>query len=167
MLKKFVRSTLASLGFQLRRIPPEEREKYDIPDSEMYRPRFSPWLGYGDFGKYYGIAAPRTLVSPESCYVLRTLLLQCLNVRGDIWECGVYKGGTAAMIASLLRNSVSKKKLFLFDTFEGMPETDPIKDWVKKGVFNDTSAEAVIRYRRNRWNLHRPEGVHTRHVQRS
>ncbi len=38
------------------------------------------------------------------------------------------------------------KKLLLFDTFGGMPETDPEKDWHKKGDFQDTSAEAVISY---------------------
>jgi len=60
---------------------------------------FSPWLGQGDFERYYALAAPKTLVSADRCYVLWILLRQALNISGDIWECGVYKGGTAAMMA--------------------------------------------------------------------
>jgi O-methyltransferase len=69
-----------------------------------------------------------------------------MTISGDVWECGVYKGGTAAMIAAILRDLESKKKLFLFDTFEGMPETDKERDWHKAGDFKDTSVESVERY---------------------
>ena len=34
-------------------------------------------------------------------------------------------------------------KLRLFDTFEGMPETDPTRDFHSKGNFSDTSLERV------------------------
>ena len=45
------------------------------------------------------------------------------RIPGDIVECGVWRGGSMMMAAkSLLHfNDVPKKKLFLFDTFEGMP----------------------------------------------
>jgi len=117
-----------------------------IPDSELYRPLFSPWLAQGEFRQLFEIAAPRTLVSPDRCHVLFTLLKQAIHVEGDIWECGVYKGGTAAMMARILRNAGSSKKLYLFDTFEGMPDTDAEKDLHRKGDFSDTSLEAVQRY---------------------
>jgi O-methyltransferase len=146
MLKKFVRSTLVSLGYEIRRLPKRDEEPYNIPDGDLYRPMFSPWFGRGEFARFYKIAAPKNIVCRESCYVLWTLLRQSLNICGDVWECGVYKGGTAAMLAATLRNSMSTKKLFLFDTFEGMPETDPEKDWHKQGDFRDASAEAVTRY---------------------
>lgn len=145
MLKKLVKSTLASFGFQLSRIPPQEGGD-NVPDRDLYRPRFSPWFGQGDFARYYAIAAPRTLVCLKSCFVLWTLIRQSLNVRGDFWECGVYKGGTAAMIAAVLRDAKSDKNLLLFDTFEGMPETDPEKDWHEVGDFRDTSVEVVTSY---------------------
>ena len=118
----------------------------DIPDRELYRPLFSPWLGTGEFRRYYDLAAPRTLVSADRCYVLYTLLRQSISIAGDVWECGVYTGGTAAMIAAVLRDHGSSKRLYLFDTFEGMPETDPTRDLHVKGDFSDTSVEAVARY---------------------
>jgi len=117
-----------------------------IPDKELYRPLFSPWLGTGDFAKYYAVAKPRTLVSVDRCYVLWVLLRQAAQIDGNVWECGVYRGGTAAMMAAILRDSNPSKSLVLFDTFEGMPQTDPAKDYHKQGEFGDTSAEAVKEY---------------------
>jgi O-methyltransferase len=75
--------------------------------------------------------------------LLYTLIRQSVSVPGDVWECGVYKGGTAAMMAAMLDHYAPQKRLYLFDTFEGMPGTDPGKDWHKQGDFSDTSLEAV------------------------
>lgn len=66
-----------------------------------------------------------------------------MHLPGDFWECGVYRGGTAALLNSMLEEKNSPQKLFLFDTFEGMPETSPIEDLHKKGDFSDTSLQAV------------------------
>jgi O-methyltransferase len=43
------------------------------------------------------------------------------NVAGDIVECGTYKGGTAAALASTMGDN--QRHLWLYDSFEGMPET--------------------------------------------
>ena len=117
-----------------------------IPDHELYLPLFSPWLAQGEFQSFYGLAAAKTLISPDRCYILYTLLKQAIHVEGDIWECGIYKGGTAAMMASILKKHGAWKKLFLFDTFEGMPDTNVEKDFHQKGDFSDTSLEAVKEY---------------------
>lgn len=50
-------------------------------------------------------------------------LMQTLHARGvagDVVECGVYKGGSAAVLASELHPNQS---IFLYDSFEGMPPT--------------------------------------------
>ena len=156
-----VRSVLKELGYDLVKSAPAQPAKdepplrnreikyplgswYQIPDSSLYTPFFSPWLGEGEFKHYYAFAAPRSLVSIDRCYVLYTLLMQSLLIPGDVWECGVYKGGTAAMMAALLRDKMPSKKLYLFDTFEGMPATDSAKDVHKKGDFADTSTEGIM-----------------------
>jgi O-methyltransferase len=75
------------------------------------------------------------------------LLRQALRIEGDIAECGVYRGGTAAMIAKTIAEYGSHgKKFFLFDTFSGMPDTDKARDLHKKGDLADTSAEEVERF---------------------
>lgn len=114
------------------------------PDKEFYTPLFSPWLGYGEFQEFYRYAAPSSVVGPERCYVLYALAKQALHLPGEFWECGVYKGGTAAMLAEILVRQ-SGSRLRLFDTFAGMPEPDPTRDTHKAGDFADTSLEAVQR----------------------
>ena len=120
---------------------------WHIQETESYCPLYSPWFAKGQFRQYHGVAAPKSLVSADRCYMLYILLLQSLWIEGDIWECGVYKGGTAAMMAAILRdNKMPSKKLYLFDTFEGMPKTDSALDAHTEGDFCDTSVEAVAAY---------------------
>lgn len=144
-MKKIILSFMNRCGYSITRVvrpqPPTA-----IPDGELYQPLFSPWLGIQPFIKYFEVAAPKTLVSADRCYVLYTLLRQALHLDGDVWECGVYKGGTAAMLAAILKDHNSTKHLYLFDTFEGIPETNPNKDLHKRGDFSDTSLEAISNY---------------------
>lgn len=44
-----------------------------------------------------------------------------LKIQGDIVECGVYKGGSAAVMAYARRNNLDSKDVWLFDSFEGLP----------------------------------------------
>jgi len=142
-MKRIVTGAAAKFGLEIRRI---EKQRTDIPDSQLYRPLYSPWFS-DRFQNYYSIAAPRTLVGPERCYVLYTLLMQVVQMEGDIVECGVYKGGTAAMLVRVIaEKGGGGKKLYLFDTFSGMPDTDKDRDLVIKGEFSDTSAEEVERF---------------------
>jgi O-methyltransferase len=49
------------------------------------------------------------------------------NVIGDVVECGVWKGGSMMAVANtLLTQRDSHRHLYLFDTFEGMPEPDTV-----------------------------------------
>ena len=117
-----------------------------IPDQKFYSPGFSPWSGdgYGEFADYFRLVRGNSTVSAQSCHVLYQLALQALDVAGDFWECGVYKGGTASMLAEIIsRKSDGKKRLFLFDSFKGMPATSPTKDFHRQGDFSDTSLDAV------------------------
>ncbi|HUI10183.1 MAG TPA: TylF/MycF/NovP-related O-methyltransferase [Bacteroidota bacterium] len=86
---------------------------------------------------------PYTLVDPVRCYMLYQCALQAARLGADAAEVGVYRGGTARLIASALRGSPAR--VHLFDTFEGMPATDPSKDEHRQGDFSDTSLESVQR----------------------
>mgnify|MGYP003349306476 CR=1 FL=1 len=59
---------------------------------------------------------------------------------GNLCEVGVYKGGSAEIIA---KNKTDERKLFLFDTFEGLPEVSNHDNFHKTGDFNETSYESV------------------------
>jgi O-methyltransferase len=82
-----------------------------------------------------------TLVDKTRCWILYQSARQVASLAGDIGEVGVFKGGTAKLLAKTAAQS--KKTLHLFDTFLGMPETDPEKDIHKAGDFSDTSLERV------------------------
>lgn len=44
------------------------------------------------------------------------------NIDGDVVECGVWKGGCIGLMDEILRKNKSKKKVYAYDTFEGMSE---------------------------------------------
>lgn len=72
---------------------------------------------------------------------IKQLLMNIINIDGNIAECGVYRGDSASVIDKLILDS--NKKLYLLDTFEGMPKTNPDKDLHRAGDFCDTSLEYV------------------------
>ena len=63
-----------------------------------------------------------TMVPPQSYKHNLALAEQVRGVQGCIVECGVWRGGMIAGIASILGNG---RSYFLFDSFEGLP---PAKD---------------------------------------
>ena len=65
-----------------------------------------------------------SLLTPLNLHLLHELVARLgrLEVEGDIVECGVYKGGSAAALGwSMLKLDDSSRKLWLFDSFAGMP----------------------------------------------
>ena len=104
---------------------------------------WAPWLT-PEFKSIYADIQEATVVAPDRCYVIRQLAKQALHLPGDFAECGVFKGGTARMIARLLSASGANKILHLFDSFEGMPESSEYsRDAHAPGDFGDTSMPAV------------------------
>lgn len=65
-----------------------------------------------------------TMTTPVRCRKLWDSCKQVLdqNVPGCFVECGVWKGGSAAIMALAIKNSGRERHLHLFDSFEGLPE---------------------------------------------
>ena len=85
-----------------------------------------------------------TLTDIKRCYQLFQLAASVSAVAGDFAEVGVYRGGTARLLASLSKQQ--GKQLHLFDTFTGMPATHAEKDFHVEGDFAATSLEGVQAY---------------------
>ncbi len=68
---------------------------------------------------------PYTMTSPERIYALIQAVKYVVRgrIEGDIVECGVWRGGSMMAVAqTLLSLNETNRHLYLFDTFEGMPE---------------------------------------------
>jgi Macrocin-O-methyltransferase (TylF) len=70
------------------------------------------------------LVQPYTLVSPERVQNLYRLArrIELENIPGDVVECGVCNGGTAAILASTATKSSLPRTVWLLDSFQGMPE---------------------------------------------
>ena len=92
---------------------------------------------------YSGTLAERNVVQPlEDFYNLYQFVRRTAKLPGAIAELGVFRGGSAKLIAKLKGN----KELHLFDTFEGMPKVRKDVDHHEAGDFAETSLEAVQAY---------------------
>src|SRR5271169_3121830 len=71
------------------------------------------------------LVLPHTLVGLERVQNLCRLAqrIEDEKIPGDVVECGVYNGGTAAILARIATRSRMRRTVWLFDSFKGMPET--------------------------------------------
>ncbi len=75
------------------------------------------------FKDIYKACKPYTMTSLARMYTLYKSVeyIAKNNIQGDLIECGVWRGGSSMLIAkSLLHFGLSDRKIYLFDTFEGM-----------------------------------------------
>jgi O-methyltransferase len=88
--------------------------------------QFDPLIDTCDeFLEVYEKIAPYTMTTRARCYALYTSVKYILaaNIPGDFVECGVWRGGNTMLIAYLLKKyGASDKRIYLYDTFEGMSE---------------------------------------------
>lgn len=77
-------------------------------------------------------------ISLAEARTLSNLVSACLSTKGDIAEVGVYRGGSAFVISKVK----GKKKLHLFDTFEGLPVPSEKDGQFKQGSYYGTLEEA-------------------------
>jgi len=81
-------------------------------------------IGDSEFQELYGIVQPYTMLGAERLHSLYSLAKQICNspLEGDFVECGVAAGGSTLLLALVIkRHSRVARKLWSFDTFEGMP----------------------------------------------
>ena len=92
---------------------------------------------------------------PRERYNLWTLARQVQTLSGAYAEAGVYDGGSARILCE----AKGAEHLHLFDTFEGMPETDPQADpHFTAGQFADTNRQKVADYLAAFPNVHLHQG---------
>lgn len=91
------------------------------------------------YQEIYEKIRPFTMVEPVRCYALYQSLQYIIKnkIPGDLAECGVWKGGSAMLMALCLQQAgINDRKIYLYDTFEGMS-----KPGEKDGVYERTEWE--------------------------
>lgn len=114
---------------------------------------YAPWLRDAKFQAYLDYIKPpcsasgnteKTLVDIYRCWTLWQVSQQLAHSPGNIFEVGVYKGGTAALFAHSIKESADPHtKLYLFDTFRGVAKAGQFDTAYKGGEHSDTSVESV------------------------
>jgi O-methyltransferase len=110
------------------------------PEQTQHQNRPNPihlWEENREFCLLFNKIAQNTLVDKPRCFMLYQFANHTSSLKGDVAEIGVYKGGTAKLLA----NVFSKKSVHIFDTFEGMPPADPAKDIHKEGDFREATLD--------------------------
>lgn len=105
MLKHLGNKILSSLGYRI------------INDFEM------PFDLDDEFISVFQKCKMYTMTSVERMYALYQAVkyVTAANIPGDFVECGVWKGGSSMLAATtLLHLGQTQRKLYLYDTFEGM-----------------------------------------------
>ncbi len=83
-----------------------------------------------------------TMTSPERCRLLWDQSCQVLrkNIPGCFVECGVWRGGSSAIMGLASRHLGQKRDLHLFDSFEGLPEPTKIDGEAAKSYSSGRAA---------------------------
>ena len=77
---------------------------------------------------------------PDEMVFLATCAKTVTNMQGHIAEVGVASAGSAKLLAEFKGN----KELYLFDTFEGLPETKKIDGALRQGQYKYSLEEVKI-----------------------
>jgi O-methyltransferase len=137
-----LKKVLDKFGYTLhKKVQEKNYIQNKISGCYTYSPCFDEW-----FKKIYDKIRKHTFVTEDRCYIIYRFVEYCNHIKGDMSECGVYKGGTSYLIAHKMNK---QKTLFSFDTFEGMPVSEGSHN---KGDFNDISFDKVKDYYLSEFN---------------
>lgn len=104
---------------------------YDVEITNIHRPNpLRLWETDPEFRTIRNLVEKNTSMNEQVMFMLYQFA-KAAPREGDFAEVGVFKGGSSYMLATVAPN----RTIHSFDTFEGMPETDPTHDWHKKGDF--------------------------------
>ncbi|HRN35548.1 MAG TPA: TylF/MycF/NovP-related O-methyltransferase [Flavobacteriales bacterium] len=98
------------------------------------------------FTDLYARCSPYTMTSRERLHALYNACMYVVDAKleGAFVECGVWKGGSAMMMALCLKQrGITDRDIYLFDTFEGMSRPEEVDRTFKgegaSGTFEETA----------------------------
>lgn len=118
VLKTVVRRSLKLVGFEINRmkrvhIAPQFPIEFSEKDMEIF---------------HYVRENDLSMTSDARLIATIALCKHCVheNIQGDFVECGVWRGGNSILAAAVFDAYDASKKVYLFDTFEGMTPPEDV-----------------------------------------
>ena len=92
-------------------------------------------------------------VSDKETKIILELAMEAVGLEGDFVELGCYRGDTSLLLQKLLHGHGFDRRLFLYDSFEGLPERTKedasiAGDGFKKGELDVTKKEVILRFKK-------------------
>lgn len=143
LMRVGLQGVTATVDFVRRAATPERRTS---PDHHSILPEatYSPWRTDGIFRAVLQQVSTNTLVDVTRLYELWSLAGQLTNVPGDFFEVGVWRGGSAALVATrLLQTCGPTRRTILCDTFSGVALAGEMDASYQGGEHADTSVATV------------------------
>lgn len=131
-------AAVEALKEELRWFPNNELAKQAL--KSLNPPPAALQVGDPDFQAMAEVIRPYTMVGEERLYSLYRLAREACekDLPGNFVECGVAAGGTSALLAGVIKKySRRPRKIYSFDTFEGMPAA------TKEDAHQGTPADAT------------------------
>lgn len=124
--------------------------KENFPHEQIVpKATYAPWRIDSAFMQLYEKVRDKTLIDIYRLYELYELAGSLGGVAGDFLEVGVWRGGSAALIGNRA-SSFPEAKMWLADTFTGVPKPVSSNDTIYQGGEHaDTSIEDVQEILRN------------------
>lgn len=147
MTAKWLKRLAFRLGydFTLRRLPQLETRRKRLAVPRDMEP---------EFVEIYERCAPYTMTSAERMYALYQGVrhVTARGIDGDMVECGVWRGGSAMLVAlTLAALGETSRRIVLFDTFAGMTRPGEVDRRAKDGSETITKWEHFQHADHNEW----------------
>ena len=117
---RLFKSLFKKINYNLHKIEPINIEQ-EFPDSNNFEKEL------------FDIISEYTMTSHERIFALMKSInfVKHNNVDGDFVECGVWRGGNLILFQKFIEKYSLSKKIYAYDTFEGMSEPDKIDETFK------------------------------------
>lgn len=132
---------------------------FEVASAPLGVRRVDLWKEDADFWRLRQEVQPRTALNPAKLFALYQFTRNAAALEGEVAELGVYKGGSARLLARIFAGRCPQKQILLFDTFAGLPAADRARDIYREGELADTSLEEVRAYLRDCPNVRFYKGL--------
>ena len=140
MIKKLIKKAVNSLGYKISKLG--EKSPFPVPEVNK------------NIKNFIQLSSKYSMTGELRMYVLTEAIKYISNksIKGDLVECGVWRGGNLILMKKLLSYYKLNKTIYGYDTFEGMSEpTDFDID-----VYNNLAKQTLSSVPKNRLkeNIH-------------